>query len=407
MSIGIPHARQSPALGDPRAALLSTACLHLSNGLDPRRDGGMVPSILGMTGALARELGGVAILTPTPSRLDPDRIPPGVSLRGPSAEADEMSEIELERAVKGAEVVHIHGLWQRHTRQGAPAARRYRVPYLIAAHGMLEPWALRHKGLKKCAYLALVEGRNLRHAACLHALSRPEVGHMRKVASRTPICLVPNGVHLAPLERLPGRERLEERHPELRGKFLLLFLGRLHEKKGLDLLASALAAVRHDHAELHLVIAGPDDGALAAFLNQIAVLGLGSRVTCLGHVSGENAREAWGAADAFILPSRSEGFSMAVLEALACRLPTIITTACHFPELAEAEAGIVVPPTHEGITQGLRLLFERSAAERTQLGNRGRELVEARYTWDRQGQRLAAVYRWLCGGGRPPECVQS
>jgi glycosyltransferase involved in cell wall biosynthesis len=358
-----------------------------------------------MTAAAAGRGGTITILTPTPSRIDSAAVAAGITLRGPEQGEDLLAPEALEEAIGRAEVVHMHGLWQGHTRVGAPLSRRLRVPYLIAAHGMLEPWALRHKGLKKRVYLALVEGRNLRRAACLHALSRPEVGHLRALAPWTPICLVPNGVCLEPFEQLPGRELLEAQHPELRGKFLLLFLGRLHVKKGLDLLASALAAVRHDYPDVHLLVAGRDQGALAPFLNQLAALGLSGRATCLGHVAGEAARAAWGAADAFILPSYSEGFSVAVLEALASRLPTVITTACHFPELAQAGAGIEVPPTREGITQGLRALLERSPTQRAELGKRGRALVEEEYTWDRQGHKLAEVYRWVTGGGAPPEAV--
>src|SRR5262245_31264210 len=115
--------------------------VHLCNGLDPRRDGGMVPSILGLTTALSRLREGVAIVTPTPSRLDGIRIPLGLTLRGPEA--------DLAEAVRSAEVVHMHGLWQIQTRRGARLARAARVPYLIAAHGMAEPWALRHKSWKK------------------------------------------------------------------------------------------------------------------------------------------------------------------------------------------------------------------------------------------------------------------
>jgi glycosyltransferase involved in cell wall biosynthesis len=293
----------------------------------------MVPSILGLTAALAGHGGSVTIVTPTPSQLNDTRIPQGVVLRGPERLPEGSTRIDLKAAVRGAEVVHLHGLWQAHSRVGARAARQARVPYLMAAHGMAEPWALRHKAIKKWAYLTLIERKNLKRAACLHALSRPEVGHLRSLAPETPICLVPNGVDLAPFENLPDRSALEAERPELRGKFVLLFFGRLHAKKG-------------------------------PFLKQVAALGLSGRVTCLGHLTGEASRRAWGAADAFILPSYSEGFSMAVLEALACRLPVVITTACHFPELADAGSGITVPPTVEAVTRGLRSLLEHSAAQR-------------------------------------------
>ena len=373
--------------------------VHLCNGLDPRRDGGMVPSILGMTGALAAAGGPITIVTPTPSRLDGTPVPAGVDLLGPEA--------DLEDAVFDAEVVHMHGLWQGHTRRGARAARRSGVPYVMTAHGHAEPWALRHKAWKKRAYTLVVEGKNLRRAACLHALSRPEIGHLRALAPRAPVCFVPNGVDLRPFDDLPPRAALEAEFPELAGRFVLLFLSRLHAKKGLDLLAGALAAVRGDHPDLHVVVAGNDDGALAPFLDRIGAADLTDRVTVLGHVSGERARTVWGAADAFILPSYSEGFSMAILEALACRLPVVITTACHFPELAGAGGGIVVEPTADAVTAGLHDLLERSPAERADLGRRGRALVESHYTWDRQADRLAAVYRWAAGGGPAPEAVLS
>ncbi|HWE39309.1 MAG TPA: glycosyltransferase, partial [Isosphaeraceae bacterium] len=339
----------------------------------------------------------VSIVSPTPSRLGETPVPRNLSLRGP--------ETDLEAVVRGAEVVHMHGLWQGHTRRGARAARKAGVPYLIAAHGMAEPWALRQKALKKTIYRALVEGKNLRRASCLHALTRPEVGHLRALAPGARVCLVPNGVDLAPFDALPPRAELEAEYPELVGKFVLLFFGRLHAKKGLDLLAEALAVVGRDAPELHVLLAGCDDGALTPLRARAEALGVADRFTWVGHVSGDRARRVWAAADAFVLPSYSEGFSMAVLEALACRLPALITTACHFPELAAADGGLVVAPDVASVTAGLRDLWRMSAVERAGLGQRGRALVERGYTWDQQARRLAEVYHWLSGGGETPEAV--
>lgn len=379
----------------PHAA--SARWLHLCNGLDPVRDGGMVPSILGMTGALKRAGEDVRIVTPTPSRLDESALPAGLAIDGP--------DVDLDAAVRAAEVVHMHGLWQYHSRRGAAVARAARVPYVMAAHGMAEPWALRHKRWKKRLYLALVESKNLRRASCLHALSRPEIGHLRDLAPWTPVCFVPNGVDLAAFDAMPPRAALEAQHPELKDKFVLLFFGRVHAKKGLDLLAEAMGALASEFPQLHLLIAGKDDGALAPFDARIAELGLSRRTTYVGHVSGEEARRVWAAADAFTLPSYSEGFSMAILEAMANRLPALFTTACHFPEAAAADAAVVVEPQVEALTQALRELMERSPEERRALGANGRRLVESDYTWDQQAARLASVYEWLSGGGTPPECV--
>ncbi len=373
--------------------------VHICNGLDPRRDGGMVPSILGMTGALSRLREGVTVVTPTPSRLDRASLPPYLALEGP--------ETPIEDAVRSAEIVHLHGLWQAQTRRGARSALKARVPYLVAVHGMADPWALGYKTWKKRVYLTLVEARNLRRASCLHALSRPEIDHIRAIAQWAPIGFVPNGVDLAPFDDLPPRSVLEDEHPELRGKFVLLFFARLHAKKGLDLLAEALRQVAPGRPDLHLLVAGTDDGAWAPFLARMKEADLSERITYLGHVSGERARRTWAAADAFILPSYSEGFSMAILEALACRLSCLITTACYFPELAAADGAVVVEPTPECVTRGLRELLERDQEERATLGRNGRRLVESEYTWDRQARRLASIYEWLAGGGPPPDCVLS
>jgi glycosyltransferase involved in cell wall biosynthesis len=265
----------------------------------------MVPSILGMTGALSRLGEGVTIVTPTPSRVGTSGLPPRLALRGP--------ETPIEDAVRSAEVVHLHGLWQAQTRRGARAALKGRVPYLVAVHGMADPWALGYKSWKKRIYLALVEARNLRCASCLHALSRPEIGHLRAIAPWAPIGFVPNGVDLAAFDDLPPRSALEEEHPELRGKFVLLFFARLHAKKGLDLLAESLRRVAPSRPDLHVLVAGTDDGAWAPFVARIEESGLSERITYLGHVSGGRARRTWAAADAFVLPSYSEGFSMAIL----------------------------------------------------------------------------------------------
>lgn len=371
--------------------------LHLCNGLDPIRDGGMVPSILGMTGALKRAGADARIVTPTPSRLDASAIPAGLSIAGPEA--------DMAEAIRSAEVVHIHGLWQGHGRRGASLARRAGVPYVMTAHGMAEPWALRHKRLKKQAYLALVESKNLRRAACLHALSRPEIGHLRALAPKAPVCFIPNGVDPTFFDDLPSRSALEADHPELKDKFVLLFFGRVHAKKGLDVLAEALGALHHDFPDLHLLIAGKDDGAWSPFADRLNALGLTDRATYVGHVGGEQARKVWAAADAFVLPSYSEGFSMAILEALACSLPSVFTTACHFPEAGQADAALIVEPQVDAVTGALRDLLERSPAERARLAANGRRLIEADYTWDQQGERLAAVYQWLAGGGPRPDCV--
>ncbi len=394
-----------PSRTVPRGETDSPSRLHICNGLVPSRDGGMVPSILGMTGALAGRACAtdgrfpVEILTLTASDDDAFAVPDGLPLRGPADRDD------LASAIARAELVHIHGLWQSQTRVGAALAERARVPYLVAAHGMADPWALRQKRWKKQVYGALIESRRLRSAACLHALARPEVTSLRRLAPRTPICWIPNGVDPRPFDDLPDRRALEAAHPELVGKFVVLFFGRLHVKKGLDLLAEAMITLASRHPDLHLVLAGRDDGAWEPFRDRLAATSLLDRVTRLGHVGGESARAVWGAADAFVLPSYSEGFSMAILEAMAASKPVLITETCYFPEVARHNAGLIVAPTVSGVTEGLDALRSASGTQRDDWACRARRLVLDEYTWDRQAERLEAVYDWLAHGAPRPDSV--
>ncbi len=371
--------------------------LHICNGLDPARDGGMVPSILGMTGAL-RDLGrSVAIATTTPSRLTLEERTALPWLHDPGVDLDAM--------VRSAEVVHLHGLWQTQTRSYARAALRAGTPYLVAAHGMADPWALRQKYWKKRIYLSLVEARNLRSAACLHALSRPEIEHLRDLAPWTPIAFIPNGVDLSRYDHLPPRTELEASHPELVGKTVILFFGRLHAKKGLDLLAHAFGRVAERYREAHLLLAGIDDGAWAPFKQEIESQGLQQRITYLGHVRGADARRVFAASDFFVLPSYSEGFSMAVLEAMACERACLISSACYFPQAVATGGAMVVEPRPESVAHGLDQMLACTAAERAEMGRRGRKLIEDQFTWERQAERLSQVYDWLAGGGQRPDCV--
>jgi glycosyltransferase involved in cell wall biosynthesis len=359
----------------------------------------MVPSILGMTGALARQKEcPVNIVTTSPSRSDLFQLPASIGLYGP--------ETDFRKAIQNAGAVHMHGLWQKQTRVGCRVALQNGVPYVIAAHGMAEPWAMKQKALKKKIYMQLVEGRLLRNASCLHALTMPESQFLRQLTPRTPIAWIPNGVDAEPLRNLPERKMVEARYPQVRGKFTLLFLSRLHVKKGLDLLAEALKQSWGARDDWHMLLAGTEDGAGDAFVNQMQQLGLGTNVTRVGHVAGEQAREMWALADAFILPSRSEGFSMAVLESLAAGVPSIITTACHFPELATEQGGLVCEPDIHEIAQALnQIKTEMSSSDRENMARRGRELVERNYTWDSQARKLMSLYRWIQGGGPRPDFV--
>ncbi len=308
----------------------------------------------------------------------------------------------LAHAIPDVDVVHNHSLWMLPTSYAARAALRHDIPCVFTMHGFLEPWALAHSRWKKRLAGRWFQDVDLRRATCLHVNSESELAGVRAYGLRNPVAVIPNGVTREALDELPPRTTLEARFPALRGKRVCLFLSRLHEKKGLGHLVAAWARLGRDFPDWHLVVAGPDDGFESPLRAAIDSLGVTAMVTVTGPLYGQDKRAAFAAADVFVLPSFSEGFSMAVLEAMAAGLPVLFTPGCNFREAAECGAAVEVTPDADGTEQGLRDLLGLDDLERRAMGARARDLVEEGYTWDAVSDRLLQLYGWLCSGGPQP-----
>jgi len=305
----------------------------------------------------------------------------------------------LRDAISSATGVHIHGLWETHCMTAADMARSCKRPYIISAHGMLELWALRSKRLKKALYAALVEIRRMQRAACLRACSAAEVDDYRRLGLSNPIAIVPNGVDAQPGVTADSFHRA---FPNLKGKRIILFLGRIHQKKGLPLLLRAWARNAHRASDTHLVIAGPDSDNSLPHLKKLAEeLRLSSSVSFTGMLTGVHKWSALAAASLFVLPSYSEGFSMSVLEALAMGVPVLVTTQCNIPEVELHACGWVIPPAAGPLEQVLADFLSLSSEDVARIGARGRELVRNRFSSMVVGRQLAQVYDWLQGGNKP------
>jgi glycosyltransferase involved in cell wall biosynthesis len=264
---------------------------------------------------------------------------------------------------------------------------------------MLDAWALRHKQLKKRVYGALVENRNLRRAACLRALTLSERDDFRRLGLRSPVAVIPNAVEIPDVDAT----QFLQRFPLLNGKRIVLYLGRLHHKKGPALLCQAWSRVRHQFGDAHLVIAGPDfENTQRDLEHLIGDLNLGSSVLLPGLLKGSLAASALKAATVFVLPSFSEGFSRALLEAMGAGVPVIATHACNFPEVAERNCGILIAPEQKALAAALQEMLAASPDQRQTLGHNGQQLVRERYSWPVVGGALAALYGWALGGGQPP-----
>lgn len=303
--------------------------------------------------------------------------------------------------LRTTDVIHIHGLWEGHCALSGYWARRFSKAYVVSPHGMLEPWALRNKWWKKRPYWLLVERGNLRRAACLRALTHAEAEDFHRLRLEAPVVVVPNGVEV-PADISPTA--FYEQYPVLRHRRLILYLGRLHYKKGLDLLCCAWARVCRDVPEAHLVLAGPDFERTRAELEAlVGRLGIGERVTFTGMLSGSLKWGALAAAEVFVLPSRSEGLPVAVLEAMGAGKPVIVTRQCNLPEVGQAGCGWMIEPEGGQLEAALTELLRADGSQARAMGAKGKQLVESRYNWRHVGRQMANVYDWVLGGPRPSE----
>lgn len=313
----------------------------------------------------------------------------------------------LDRALAGVDVdvLHLQGLWL----YPSIAALRWRArtdrPVMISPHGMLDAWALRNSAWKKRLALAMFERRNLSGAACIHALSDAELNSIRALRLNVPVAVIPNGVDLPPADVQHARPSCLDGDQ----RNILLFLGRIHPKKGvgetLRAWAQVLKIAPTVRGDWVFVIAGWDDGGHVNGLRRLSnELGLEGSVRFVGPVFGEQKAELLHAASGFVLASHSEGLPVAVLEAWAHECPVFMTPACNLPEGFAAGAAIEIPTE----PQAMASILAGSLVDPNLhcLGRAGRALVTEQFSWQRVGCDLAAVYMWLAGHGPKPECVQ-
>lgn len=310
--------------------------------------------------------------------------------------------LEFRASLEHATGVHIHGLWDQSSMMASAGAKALRIPYMVSAHGMLDTWALGNRRWKKKAYAALIERSVLSGARCLHALTSAEVANYRAFGMKQPIVVIPNGVTI-PSVRRP--ELFLNRYPELQGKRLVLSLSRLHIKKGIHLLLEAWAATTKFDTDAHLVLAGPDsDGMLASLQQGARRLGITDRITFTGMLDRDMKWSALASAACFVLPSQSEGLSMALLEAIGIGLPVIVSRQANMPQVKRHHLGWEIEPTVGELTIALADFFSTSDVELAHMGMRGSRLVAEKYSWPHVATCMAEAYAWVAGGPKPKHC---
>lgn len=297
--------------------------------------------------------------------------------------------------IRDYDFVHLNGVWSPMLAAVAAQAHGAGIPYCVTIHGMLHPWSLSQGRLKKRVALRLRYRRMLDRAAFLQLGNRHEQMQIAALGLKAPVEIVPNGVFMEIYNNLPPRDAFHAEHPELGGQPYILFLSRLHYKKGLDILAEAFAHVASRVPNVRLVVAGPDDGDGAGFAARVKALGVGERVHVTGPLFNEQKFKALSGAACFCLPSRQEGFSVAITEAMASGLACVVSEDCFYPEVAEVGAGEVVPLDPRAV--GDALVRVLTAKNRSAMGENGRRLVRERFTWHAVAARTLDLYARYAG----------
>jgi len=356
-----------------------------------------------------------------------------------------------------ADIVHTHGIWMYPSVAVSNWHRKTRKPYLVSLHGMLDPWAIRNSAWKKKLALFLYEKEHLENAACLRALCESEANAIRAFGLNNPIAIIPNGIDLPVLTSANilkpqiGKAPWSDLCPPASGKNVLLFLSRVHPKKGLINLIEAWAMVNRkslianrQSKEWVLALAGWDQGGheneLKSLATELAIPWADIRATqstssphrdkregqgeasnvvsdfrslfagaasllFLGPQFNEGKQACYANCDAFILPSVSEGLPMVVLEAWAYGKPVVMTPECNLPEGFAENAAIRIESNVESIAHGLDQLFRSPSSDLSSMGTNGRQLVGERFAWPKIAREMKSVYDWILGSGCKPECL--
>ncbi|HYA42048.1 MAG TPA: glycosyltransferase [Syntrophobacteraceae bacterium] len=299
-------------------------------------------------------------------------------------------------AAEHADILHNHSLWMMPNVYPGWAVRGKSCRLVVSPRGTLSRWALKRSAWKKRIFWALLQGPAVRRASCFHATAEHEYEDIRSAGLRgQPICVIPNGIDVPEMKSKPAAPSR-----------VLLFLGRIHPVKGIDMLLGAWAAVAHRFPEWELRIAGPDnDGYLPKMQETAKELGL-KRVVFCGPLYGEAKQAAYQEADLYVLPTHTENFGVTVAESLAAGTPAIVSKGAPWSGLEENGAGWWIEIGVDPLVACLENALSRSPGELTSMGRAGREWMMRNYSWPKIGRMMHMTYRWLLKGGETPAWVR-
>jgi len=376
--------------------------LHFTQSLEPLRGGGLGSSAV----ALHRQMlaqgvdsklystYGDAPISPAEATFEFRRLKPDFLYYSPAMHR------QADHLVQESHVLHGHGLYVGTNFIFGRQARRQKKSLIYHVHGMFEPFVLERSRWKKNLVHRLFEDANISHVRLWRALTETEAGQIRARVPEAAIVVAPNGLNLSDYPK-PENGASPIETPLMphfvKTKKRMLFLGRVHPKKGLDLLVKAWSRLEKWREDWELVIAGPDEINHRSEIEKLAAsLGIEREIIFTGTVSGSAKTALLYSSDIFVLSSYSEGLPITLLEAMACEVPIVATHPCNCPEAYEAGAGWGCDSTVDSVAKALQTAMQASESERKQRGQLGRQLVQRAYSWDQIAKTILQACQTHC-----------
>jgi glycosyltransferase involved in cell wall biosynthesis len=292
-------------------------------------------------------------------------------------------------------VIHNFGIWTPFNNLVSFYARKKNIPEIICPMGMLEPWALSQKKLKKKIAWSLYQKYNLDLTMAIQCTGFLEAENIRSLGIKSRIAIIPHGINFIDNIKKQAKHK-DESH------LRILFLSRIHPKKGLIELVDACAQLKSTHWTV--TIAGPDnDNYMNVIQKKINTLGLKDHFNFLGPVYGEQKNNLFINSDLFVLPTYSENFGLVVGEALSAGLPVITTDATPWQEINDFKCGWVIPTGTESLLVTLNNVINIPKSELRAMGKRGQSYIRKNYDWNFIVNKHIALYQWILYGGKKPD----
>ena len=301
------------------------------------------------------------------------------------------------REILKFDVIHLHEYYTLQNVVVCYYAKTYKIPYVLNTQGSLCPIRRRQKSVAKKVFTYLFGKYILRNASKTIALTKEEKKQFMIMGiPENKIKIIPNGIHLSEFKDSPPKGIFRKKYSISQNTKVILFLGRIHKIKGLDLLIKAFYELTKEMNNIKLVIVGPDGGYLSNLNKLIRTLRLKEKVLLTGGIYQKEKLSAYVGADVFVLPSYSEGLPMTVLEACAVGTPVVITDKCNASEVEDYQAGFVVKCDEKEIKEALYKILSNENL-RKKLGENGKKMIKERFTWNKIIEQIEQVYKEVSG----------